>query len=333
MAAPAVSVILPFFNAETTLRPAIASILQQRFQDWELIAFDDGSDDGSLQLVEALAAKDPRIQVLSAAHRGIVPTLREACVIARGRFLARMDADDVAHPERLGLQMAAMEADPAAAVCGARVRIAGAAIGLGRRRYEAWINRLVRHEDMVRELFVECPLPHPTFFMRRDAYEQTGGYRNQGWPEDYDLIMRFWRAGWRLIKTPEILLEWHDRPGRLSMTSPCYAEAAFRALKRHFLFASYLKADTRFFQWGAGEVGKRWLREWGPQRPECVVDVHPRKIGRMIHGYPVVAPEALPSPGDAFILVAVGARGARTEIRDYLNARGYKELQNYLFLA
>jgi len=333
MAVPAVSVILPFFNAENTLRPAIESIQRQRFRDWELIAFDDGSDDGSLQVVEALAHKDPRIRVLSAEHRGIVAALRDACDAAKGRFLARMDADDIAHPDRMGLQMAAMEAEPAAAVCGARVRIVGESIGLGRRRYETWINRLVRHEDMVRELFVECPLPHPTFFMRRAAYEQAGGYRDQGWPEDYDLIMRFWQGGWRLIKTPEILLEWHERPARLSMTSTCYAEAAFRALKRHFLFETYLKVNTRFCQWGAGEVGKRWLREWGPRCPEMVADVHPRKIGRKIHGFPIVTPESLPPPGDAFILVVVGARGARDEIRDYLNSRGYEELQDYLFLA
>lgn len=333
MAVPAVSVILPFFNAENTLRPAIKSVQRQRFQDWELIAFDDGSEDESLQVAEALAHKDPRIRVASAAHRGIVPALRDACAAAKGRFLARMDADDVAHPDRLRLQMAAMEAEPAAAVCGARVRIVGEAIGLGRRRYETWINRLVRHEDMVRELFVECPLPHPTFFMRRDAYEEAGGYRDQDWPEDYDLIMRFWMAGRRLIKTPEILLDWHDRPMRLSMSSPRYAETAFRALKRHFLFETYLKEDMRFCQWGAGEVGKRWLRDWGPRRPELVVDVHPRKIGRKIHGFPIVPPEALPPPGDTFILVAVGARGARDEIRNYLNTRGYKELEDYLFLS
>lgn len=333
MAAPAVSVILPFYNAAATLPAAIASIQQQSFQDWELIAFDDGSADPSLRIAETSAATDTRIRALSAPHRGIVAALQDACAAARGHYLARMDADDIAHPERLAKQLAAMEAEPNAAVCGARVRITGASIGSGTRRYEAWINRLVQAEDIARELFVECPLPHPSFFMRRAAYESAGGYHGEAWPEDYDLILRFWQSGYRIIKTPETLLEWRAHPERLSLNSPRYTETAFRTLKRHFLFKTYLQGNRPFCQWGAGEVGKRWLREWTAQRPGLVVDVHPRKIGRNIHGFAITAPESLAPPGAAFILIAVGARGARVEIREYLNARGYRELKDYLFLA
>ncbi len=328
-----VSVILPFYKAAATIERAVRSIRAQSLQDWELLAWDDGGDDGARAIVAAHAREDARIRIMGGEHLGIVEGLRRACAAAEGSYLLRMDADDVALPERLERQVAFMDQHPEVGLSGARVRIAGPHIGSGRLRYESWINGLFQHPDIERELFVECPVPHPTFCLRREAYEQVGGYLDPGWPEDYDLVMRLWQAGWRLGKTEETLLEWHDVPGRLSMSDPRYAEPAFRTLKRHFLFQTYLKDRPIFHQWGAGEVGKRWLRDWTQPRPFAVIDIHPRKIGRTIHGYRVLAPEQLPPPGATFIVVAVGSPGARDDIRAWLEPRGYRELQDFLFLA
>lgn len=332
MSAPSVSVVLPVYNSQSTLEAALDSIRRQTFEDWELLVCDDGSTDASLAVAEKSAALDRRIRVLPGAHEGIVATLRRGCAEARGAFIARMDADDAALAQRLERQVALLASDTRIGLCGTRVTMTGKAVGLGLRRYEAWINGLVTHEEMVRELFVECPLPHPTFLMRREAYEAVGGYAGRGWAEDYDLCMRFWMAGWRLGKVPEPLLQWRESPGRLSRSNPCYSPEAFRALKRHYLFQTYLK-DRTFHQWGAGEVGKQWLREWAERTPAAVVDINPRKIGRRIHGVPVVAPDDLPRPGETYIVVAVGAPGARDDIRAWLGPRGYEELRDYVFLA
>ena len=117
------------------------------------------------------------------------------------------------------------------------------------------------------------------------------------------------------------------------MNDPRYAPEQFRALKRHYLGETYLKERTEFYQWGAGEVGKQWLREWGRRAPKAVVDINPRKIGRTIHGTRVIIPGELPAPGAGFTVVAVGAPGARDEIRAWFAERGYTELCDYLFLA
>ncbi len=262
MSRPRVSIILPVYNAAATLAEAIRSVQDQTFTDWELIVHDDGSTDASPRIAADFAARDPRIRPDIADHGGIVAALQQACARARGDFLARMDADDRSMPHRLARQLETLEADPEAALCGAAVVMSGDSVGLGRRRYEAWINRLVTHDDMVRELFVECPIPHPTFLLRRAPFEAVGGYRDAGWAEDYDLCMRLFEAGYRFVKVPEPLLEWRESAGRLSMTDPRYSPASFRALKRHYLFQTYLR-DRAFHQWGAGEVGKTWLREWG----------------------------------------------------------------------
>jgi cellulose synthase/poly-beta-1,6-N-acetylglucosamine synthase-like glycosyltransferase len=330
---PEVSVLLPVWNGENTLDKALASLHVQTFLSWECLVVDDGSEDGTAGVAEAWCRRDPRFRLLRQDHGGIVAALREGQAVARGRLLARMDADDAAMPERLARQVALMDAHPKIGLCGTGVQMTGDALGSGRLRYERWINRLDTPEQIRRELFVECPLPHPTFMMRREAYDASGGYRESGWPEDYDLCMRVVCAGWELGKVAEPLLEWRERPGRLSMTDPRYSPASFRALKRHYLFGLHPLGGRLFCQWGAGEVGKPWLREWTDPRPGAVVDINPRKIGRVIHGIPVIAPEDLPPPGDALTVVAVGSPGARDEIREWLNNKGYIELCDYLFLA
>ena len=330
---PRISVILPFYNAESTLGAAVASIGAQSFTDWEMIAFDDGSTDDSREIAESLSAEDDRVRVVASPHVGIVRALSEGCAMARGEFLARMDADDKSAPLRFEKQLALFAADSELALCGTQVNMMGASLASGRRRYERWLNALVTHEDMVRELFVECPIAHPTFMMRRAAYISIGGYEDHGWPEDYDLIMRCWQGGFKLGKVDEALFDWHDSATRLSMHDARYDETSFRALKRHYLLGSYLQSHESFYQWGAGEVGKRWLREWGSRCPTAVVDIHPRKIGTNIHGFEIIAPEQLPPPEDVFVLVAVGAPGARDEIRQWFDGGGYEEGEQYLFVA
>jgi glycosyltransferase involved in cell wall biosynthesis len=333
VAGPAVSLVLPCYNASATLDEAIASIRGQTFEDWELLLFDDGSTDGSLSIARTHEHADGRVRVLSSEHVGIVEALRLTCAAARGAFLARMDADDVSYPERLAKQVAFMEDNPHMALCGTGVEMVGPSVGTGRRRYEDWLNRLVDHEGMVRELFVECPLAHPTFFLRRADYEAVGAYQDHGWAEDYDLCMRLYLAGKQFGKVPETLLAWRDTGKRLSMTDERYGAARFRALKRHYLLEGPLRSERPFYQWGAGEVGKRWLREWQDRRPEAVVDINPRKIGTKIHGFQVIEAEELPPPGTALILAAVGAPGARDDIRAWLDPRGYVEGVDYLFVA
>src|SRR5690606_33553161 len=105
----------------------------------------------------------------------------------RGELIARMDADDVAEPDRLERQVAWLEARPDHAGCGTRVRyFPRASVRDGARRYEAWLNGIESAADVERDAFVECPVAHPTLMLRRAALVAAGGYRDAGWPEDYD---------------------------------------------------------------------------------------------------------------------------------------------------
>jgi hypothetical protein len=211
-------------------------------------------------------------------------------------------------------------------------------------RYEAWVNGLVTHEQIVRDLFVESPLPHPSVMMRRECLERAGGYREAGWPEDYDLWMRMATADVRFAKTPEALLLWRDWRERASRVDPRFSDESFLSLKEHYLMEIFLAGCRSVAIWGAGPVGKGWAPRLAGRGIEVsyFVEVDPRKIGKRIHGAEVIAATELTRLRGTFLLVAVGALSrraegrwisAREEIRDQLGAAGFVDGHDYVCVA
>ncbi len=333
MSQPRISILMPCKDAEATLAEALDSILNQTCGEFEFLIWDDGSTDSSPDVLAKYAAKDGRIRIVGHRSVGLVEALQRLSKEARGEFVARMDADDVSLAERLERQVAFLENHPKVALSGCRYVTIGDRGGSGKSRYDEWMNELVEPVDIRRELFIECPVAHPTFMVRRDIFEAVGGYQDHGWPEDYDLLMRLAVHEHAIAKVDEVLFEWRHHPQRTSLRDTRYDDSSFRALKRHYLTKLYPRRMETLYQWGAGEVGKRWMREWTSTAPHAVVDIHPRKVGARIHGFDVIAPEELPESGRAFIVVAVGAPGARENIRSWLDPRGYFEGSDYIFIA
>mgnify|MGYP006301088825 CR=1 FL=1 len=297
---------------------------------------DDGSTDGTLSVLRSRAEADGRVRVFSREAQGIVSALEFARMKARGRFLARMDADDGAYALRFQRQMELMASDTRLVLCGTGVvYFPRERIKEGALRYEAWINGLVGHDDIVRDLFIECPIPHPTFLLRSDALEVVGGYRAMGWPEDYDLVFRLWEGGGRFGKIPGVLLRWRESRTRLSRVHPDYSPEAFRRCKVHFLLRTLVRDGRGVVVWGAGPVGKGFARELQAQGGTLAafVDLDPRKIGQEIHGVPVLRPEEALGIPRAFSVAAVGKAGGRGEIREALRKGGKVELIDFVAVA
>ena len=346
---PLVSFLMPVFNAERTVEPAVRSMLGQRGLDAsgiEYLVVDDGSTDSTFDLLNRLAAQDSRLRLIRLAHRGLVPALVEGQACCRGEFIARMDADDVAHPDRLATQLELMRSDPRLGLVGTQVRyFPRNRVREGLLYYESWLNSLLDGSDTLsvnqkiqREIFIECPLAHPTFLLRREALENTGGYRDcRNWPEDYDLVLRVVSAGWRLGGAARVLHLWREHGGRASRTDLRYSEESFRSLKIHFLLETRLAGGRRPVSiCGAGPVGKAWLKDLQAEgvTVRCLVEVNPRKIGKRIHGVPVVQAgklKQLEDPG--LILGAVGQKGARESVRASLDPLGFAEGEDYIFVA
>jgi glycosyltransferase involved in cell wall biosynthesis len=335
-ASPPLSVLLPVRNGEGVVRRALESLSRQTFSDFEVVVVDDGSTDGTGEVLQSLAKEDNRIRVFPREPMGIVPALEFARAQAGGRYLARMDADDGAFSERLQSQMDLMASDRRIVLCGTGVvYFPRERVREGALRYESWINGLATHDALIRDLFVECPIPHPTFLLRSEVMELVGGYREMGWPEDYDLVLRLWEGGGRFGKVPEVLLRWREGEERLSRTHSAYSEDAFRRCKVHFLLRTHLCKGRGVVVWGAGPVGKTFARELVAQGGTLLafVDLDPRKVGQEIQGVRVILPdEALLLPG-AFSVAAVGKAGGREEIREALRKGGRVELEDFVVVA
>jgi glycosyltransferase involved in cell wall biosynthesis len=335
---PRVSVLLPVRDASATLPECLASLAAQLLDDHEVIAVDDGSRDGSAELLAAAARADARVRVVTQAATGLVAALNRGLTHARAPLLARMDADDVAHPQRLALQASRLDDEPALMALGSRVRLVGSpgARNDGMRAYVEWQNRVLHPDDIARELYLESPLVHPSVTMRSDALRALGGYRETGGPEDYDLWLRAAAAGWRFAKLPEVLLDWRDAPDRLTRTDPRYHADRFRAAKLDALAAGPLAGRRAAVVWGAGKVGKAWSRDLRARGHgvAAFVEVDPRKIGQRIHGAPVVdVAQAASVEGAPLHLAAVGSAEARERIRNEAARLGLVEGRDFVAVA
>jgi GT2 family glycosyltransferase len=332
---PRVSVFMPCRDAAGWLDAAVASILAQTWADFELVAVDDGSRDDTNARLQRWASRDRRVRVVAGSGAGIVSALQEGLAATRGPLIARMDADDVAHPERLAAQIALLEARPELAACGTRVRyFPPGVVRDGALRYEQWLNSLATPADIVRDAFVECPIAHPTLMIRRAVLAAVGGWRDPGWPEDYDLMLRLIAAGHALANVPAVLLDWRERANRLSRTDPRYSLDAFRRCKAHYL-ARTLVGGRSVLVVGAGPVGKAFACALAAEHVPIAafVDVDPRKIGQSVHGVPVVPRAALADYRAAFAVAAVGNPAARADIRAWLAAEDWLELADFCAVA
>ncbi|HET6593411.1 MAG TPA: glycosyltransferase [Xanthomonadales bacterium] len=335
---PAISVVLPVRNGRRWLRQAVDSVLSQTLGSLELIVVDDHSDDGGSRGLEGL---DRRLRVLPSAGRGVSRAFNTGLGQARGDFIARMDADDIALPHRLETQLRYLREHDDIDICGGCVEIFvddgpdGRKPAGGNRRYQAWLNGCCSPDAIRRELFIESPIPNPTALFRREALNRLGGYGEPDWPEDYDLFLRADRAGMRMGKPPGILLRWREHGQRLTRTQPRYAPKQFQAAKAHHLARGRLSERAPVVIWGAGPSGRLMhdlLREEGVG-VSGFLDVHPRRPGGSKRGLPVWAIEQLSPLDRRFILVAVGAAGARDEIRAFLAGQGRCEGVDYLCVA
>ena len=333
--APRISVLLPVWNAATTLPACLASLRRQTATDWECALVDDGSTDASLAIARDCAARDPRVRVLARPHQGLVAALNAGLAECRGRSIARMDADDVMHRERLAAQAAALEAAPALAAVGCHTRLfPSQKLGPGMRAYARWLRSIDSPARVREEAFVECPIPHPTLMLRSETLRELG-YRDRGWPEDYDLVLRLLERGAQIGVVPRRLLSWRQGPGRLSRSDVRYSQAGFTACKADFLARGFLAGGERYGLWGYGGTGRalaRALREHGKQ-PRVIVELHPRRIGKTIQGARVIPPRELDRSLGLPLVVSVSGATARGEIRAELAKIGFQETRDYVCAA
>ncbi|MCP4298055.1 MAG: glycosyltransferase [Proteobacteria bacterium] len=256
-----VSVILPIFNSESTLEKSLISILNQDFDSFEIIAVNDGSDDKSAEILKSFAQKSSRIKIITnESNRGIVNALNMALHECKGEWIARMDADDIMIPGRLTRQLQFLHDNPDIDLSGSQFQLFSHDDELrsGQINYQNWSNSLITDKEIKREIFIESPISHPTFFAKKQFFLKLGGYLDKEWPEDYDLLLRAWIEGYKMGKVAEILLEKGDIPSRLAYNdSRCSRQSMFFA-KAHYLKKSQLfQREANIAVCGTGSTAKK----------------------------------------------------------------------------
>lgn len=331
---PAISVVLPFRNATKSLEEAVLSILDQSFTDFELLLVDNHSEDGSSRIAQQLAEADARINLLYEPQPGIVNALQRGLDHALAPYIARMDADDVAYPQRLSSQYDFLQKHPQVGVLASQVDFEGHKEAKGLRTYVKWSNHLLSHDQLLLNRFVDAPLVHPTVMFRKGLLDQHGGYRSGDFPEDFELWLRWMEAGVRFEKIDRALLCWRDHPDRLTRCSVRYRPEAFYQVKAYYL-NHWLIQHNPFYPevviWGGGRKSRQraaLLEEQGGVI-KAYLDIRADKTSTRpcIH-YLDIAP-----PGHYFVVSYVANRGQREKIREFLIGRGYVEGINFLLAA
>jgi glycosyltransferase involved in cell wall biosynthesis len=332
MTTPAISILMPVRNEAKHLRPALRSLEAQIFCDWELIAVDDGSSDDTWNILAEAKTKDSRIRPVRNNGRGLVDALNYGLSECGASLIARMDGDDVCHPGRFEAQYRFMTSHPEIGLSACSFRhFPRKDLKIGMLAYEEWQNRLISHDEILRDIFVESPFVHPSTMIRAEELSKANGYRDMGWAEDYDLWLRLAANGCRFARLPETLFYWRDRPERSTRTMDEYTNEAFRRCKAHHLKKGFLQAATDVTLIGAGVEGRAWRKALAEEgiKVNRWVDLDPKKVGRVLHNAPIM-PENSIEPGTGPMLVTIGTRGAREKIRGWATGRGLTEGSDFV---
>lgn len=331
---PAISVLLPFRNAGNAFDAAITSIVQQSFTDFELLLIDNASSKEDRTIAQEWTARDQRIRLLQEPEIGIAHALNTGLAQAQGRYIARMDADDISHPERLAKQFEYLETHPEVGVLGTRTTFHSTVErSSGMRWFVQWQNDIHSPHGHYVKRFVDAPLAHPTVVFRRELVERHGGYSTDPLPEDHELWLRWMDAGVRFSKLPEELLTWNDHARRLSRTHPNYSTDAFYRTKMKWL-AKWLqrKLDGRPVII-AGTSGICQRRAALLEAEGIAVHAYTDVRTREIPGYAFIPHGQLPQSGEAFMVSMISQRGSGDRIAAFLASRRLMEGKDFVLAA
>jgi glycosyltransferase involved in cell wall biosynthesis len=294
----------------------------------------NNSNDRSNNIAHQFTKDDSRCKLFDEKNQGVMYAMNTGIEASSGKYIARMDADDISLAHRLEMQYNFLEAFPETGVIGGKVEHIGHHDNTeGLQIFVDWVNSFKSADDIGLFRFIEIPVINPTIMFRREIAENYGGCREGDFPEDYEMLLRWLNAGVKMEKLDSIVLKWYDSDTRLTRTDSRYSTEAFYKIKSHYL-AKWLKENNPHYPnvkiWGAGRVSRKrsaLLENEGIQI-DGYIDINKNKQSdKCIHN------SQISSPGDYFILSYVSKRGARLKIRDFLNNKNFVEGSDYLFVS
>lgn len=330
-----VSIIIPFKNTAHFLSECLDSIVDQTYENWEVLAVNDHSTDTSFELLTSYSKKDDRIKVLQNKGNGIIPALQTAYAESSGNFITRMDSDDIMKPSRLEKMVKYLVEHGKGHVAVGQVKyFSNRGISNGYARYEKWLNGLTARGANYDEIYKECVIPSPCWMVHKDDFERSGAFHPNRYPEDYDLTFRFYEHSLEIIPCSEILHLWRDYDTRTSRTHEHYAQNYFLDIKLHYFLKLNHESTRPLVVWGAGFKGKSIAKGLQKKGIDFVwLCDNPNKIGKKIYKKELAHFNALQDLKNPQSIITVANAKAQKEIREYFDKLGQKPMLDYFFFC
>lgn len=332
---PLISILTPFKNTSKYLAECLESIISQTYNNWELIIIDDHSSDHSYDIVNEYARKDSRIKLFKNTGKGIIEALQYAFSLSSGEFVTRMDSDDIMPNDKLEHMINNLLKHGKGHVATGLVKyFSDQGISDGYNKYEQWLNKLTKTGSNYSEIYKECVIASPCWMTYRTDFIACDGFNPNLYPEDYDLIFRFYKHGLKCIPCDKLLHYWRDYPIRTSRTHEHYAQNYFLDIKlRYFLELDYNKNKTLTI-WGAGFKGKTIAKALVEKEiPFYWICDNPKKIGKHIYNQELKPFEFLETLNQTQSIVTVANSDAQIEITKYLKSQNKIAMEDYFFFC
>ncbi len=304
-----ISILVPVKNAAPFLSECFISILGQTETDWEAIFVDDHSTDESLPILQSVAKRFPRIKVYSSEGKGIIPALQTAYRHSAGQMITRMDADDVMPARKLEwLKKHLSTLGPGHVVTGKVQYFSQDELGDGYIRYQNWLNELAKKNTHYQDLYKECVVPSSGFMIYRSDLDKIGAFEQTIYPEDYDLVFRFYQYGLKISAIQEVIHHWRDHPSRTSRNVKMYSGHFFDLKLPYFLALDY-NPDKELVLIGAGKKGKMLAQKLIYRKvPFSWLTNNPKKIGTNIYGQTLLSEKEINlHPDDYQVIIAISS--------------------------
>ncbi len=330
-----VSILTPFKNTEKFIGECIQSVIEQSYNNWELILINDHSEDNSTNICKGFAKKDRRIQVVNNTGNGIIEALRYGLDLSKGEFLTRMDSDDIMLKDKLSLMVDDLKNHGRGHVALGLVKyFSEEGISDGYDRYEKWLNKLTKTGTNYSEIYKECSIASPCWMLYKTDLLDCNAFNPNDYPEDYDLTFRFYKHRFKCIPSENLLHYWRDYPTRTSRTHEHYAQNYFLDIKLKYFLELDHQADKPLVVWGAGFKGKTIAKKLIEQNiPFSWICDNPKKIGKSIYNQKMLPFQYLEQLKNPQSIVTVANEEAQLEITKYMHDHQMKAMKDYFMFC